>query len=91
MTQMKKQLAERTLAFGQERSLHLGTGGAEILRPWFSVPLAFRRMPKLFYLELPQRQRRPRRSVPSRATSTEAANAYITSKAVGGTKKSIWT
>jgi hypothetical protein len=48
MTQTKKPRAARALGFGQALSSHLGTGEAEILKPWFSVPPAFRRTPKQF-------------------------------------------
>jgi endonuclease YncB( thermonuclease family) len=75
----------------QARSSHLGTGEAEILKPWFSVPPAFRRTPKQFCLARPRRRKHPRRTVPSRATSAAAASAYIISKADGGTPGSIWT
>jgi hypothetical protein len=90
MTQTKKPRAARALGFGQARSSHLGTGEAEILKPWFSVPPAFRRTPKQFCLARPRRRRHPRRTVPSRATSAAAASAYIISKADGGTPRSIW-
>jgi hypothetical protein len=91
MTQTKKPRAASALGFGQARSSHLGTGEAEILKPWFSVPPAFRRTPKQFCLARPRRRKHPRRTVPSRATSAAAASAYIISKADGGTPRSIWT
>jgi hypothetical protein len=91
MTQTKKPRAAHALGFGQARSSLLGTGEAEILKPWLSVPPAFRRTPKRFCSVRPRQRKRPRPTVPSRATSAAAASAYIISKADGGTPRSIWT